>query len=599
MNSVSAEPKAPFLKEQVFTERAFSLRTFLSFAIPAGALGVVADPAMSSNNFFVWFGVVAVSTLLAGLFFWIFGLLAYKPSKGIWRMILGFFGFATTGALRGGLLGFIGLQTGALEEVNWQFRFVGGAILATVVFTLAAIIANDLHAYSSRFTELTQIQKQLAILRANAQVELESKRALLEAGINNRLTQVVDALSTQAQHGKSDLEFKQLAKSLQLAVDSVVRPMSKELLAEDVILEEQSADVVRQRVNFRSWLGMAMVSKPFRPWPVSLMWTVIGASTISALRPGFPGVLALPLFIVSTWALLFVADRWITPHLPRFRQAVRLCIILGWYVIASVIPAILSWLPLAKIERPGFASLKTTLLVLDPLANIILCISLALLAGLGAERIRVLDEIADVNRNLRWELASIQGQLQIYRKQLARSIHNDVQAVFIASAMKLQNALNTDGVNQDLISEITQNLQEIEIVYRDNKKVPSLSEALAELKSFWGNGVSIQCEFDSLTEELLIENEILRTTLIDVCSEAVINAVKHASATQIDIKLSRNESVLELSVLNNGKPLRSKFNEGSGLQMTRELSVVSEIRQVSDGTLLFVALPITRTLNPL
>ena len=599
MNSVSAEPKTPFLKEQVFTERAFSLRTFLSFAIPAGALGVVADPAMSSNNFFVWFGVVAVSTLLAGLFFWIFGLLAYKPSKGIWRMILGFFGFAITGALRGGLLGFIGLQTGALEEVNWQFRFVGGAILTTVLFTLAAIIANDLHAYSSRFTELTQIQKQLAILRANAQVELESKRALLEAGINNRLTQVVDALSTQAQHGKSDLEFKQLAKSLQLAVDSVVRPMSKELLAEDVILEEQSADVVRQRVNFRSWLGMAMVSKPFRPWPVSLMWTVIGASTISALRPGFPGVLALPLFIVSTWALLFVADRWITPHLPRFRQAVRLCIILGWYVIASVIPAILSWLPLAKIERPGFASLKTTLLVLDPLANIILCISLALLAGLGAERIRVLDEIADVNRNLRWELASIQGQLQIYRKQLARSIHNDVQAVFIASAMKLQNALNTDGVNQDLISEITQNLQEIEIVYRDNKKVPSLSGAMAELKSFWGTGVSIQCEFDSLTEELLIENEILRTTLIDVCSEAVINAVKHASATQIDIKLSRNESVLELSVLNNGKPLRSKFNEGSGLQMTRELSVVSEIRQVSDGTLLFVALPITRTLNPL
>ena len=410
---------------------------------------------------------------------------------------------------------------------------------------------------------------------------------------------MVDALSTQAQHGKSDLEFKQLAKSLQLAVDSVVRPMSKELLAEDVILEEQSADVVRQVVNFRSWLGMAMVSKPFRPWPVSLMWTVIGASTISALRPGFPGVLALPLFIVSTWALLFVADRWITPHLPRFRQAVRLCIILGWYVIASVIPAILSWLPLAKIERPGFASLKTTLLVLDPLANIILCISLALLAGLGAERIRVLDEIADVNRNLRWELASIQGQLQIYRKQLARSIHNDVQAVFIASAMKLQNALNTDGVNQDLISEITQNLQEIEIVYRDNKKVPSLSWAMAELKSFWGTGVSIQCEFDSLTEELLIENEILRTTLIDVCSEAVINAVKHASATQIDIKLSRNESVLELSVLNNGKPLRSKFNEGSGLQMTRELSVVSEIRQVSDGTLLFVALPITRPLNPL
>lgn len=598
MNSGSDEPKSSFLQERVFTEHAFSLRTFLSFAIPAGALGVVADPEMSSKNFFVWFGVVAVSTLLAGSYFGIFGALVYKRCKGIWRIVLGFFGFATTGAIRGGLLGFIGLETGALEEVNWQFRFVGGAILATVVFTLAAIIANDLHAYSSRYAELTQIQKQIALLRANAQVELDSKRALLESGIKNRLTEVIDALSTQAQHGKSALEFKQLANSLQLAVESVVRPMSRELLTEEATFEEQKNEVSPQRVNFKSWLDAATVSKPFNPWPVSLMWTVIGTSTISALRPGFPGVLALPLFILSTWALLFIGDRWITPHLPSYRQTLRLCIILGWYAIASVIPAVLSWLPLANIERSGFSSLKTTLLVLDPIANTNLCIALALLAGLSAERIRVLNEIAEVNGNLRWELASIQGQLQIYRKQLARSIHNDVQAVFIASAMKLQNALNTDGVNQELISEITKNLQEIEIVYRDNKKVPTLSEALAELKSFWGNGVAINCDFDSPTEELLIENEILRATLIDVCSEAVINAVKHASATQIDIKLTHDESVLELSVLNNGRPLRSKFIEGAGLQMTRELSVVSEIQQVSDGTLLFVALPITRALSP-
>jgi signal transduction histidine kinase len=594
MNSAKKNSKNYFLHERIFTERAFSVTTYLTVGIPAGVLKVVADPAMASNDFFTWFGVVTVSTLLAGLFFGVFGSLLFKRSKGITRIVLGFFGFAITGALRGGLLGFIGLETGALDEVNWQFRFVGGAVVATVLFPLAAILFNDFVAYSSRFSELTQIQKQLATLRTNIQVELDSKRALLEAGINDRLTEVIDSLSSEALQGKSADEFKQLTKSLQSAVESVVRPMSKELLAEDSAIENFVNNQGLHRVNFKSWLESTTVAKPFSPWPVALIWSVIGASTISALRPGFPGVLAFPLYVLSTWALLLVAQRWIAPNLPRFSQTFRIYIILGWYVIASVIPAALSWPPLANIDRPGFASLKTTLLVLDPIANIILCITLALLAGLNAERTRVLNEIVDVNQNLRWELASLQGQLQIHRKQLARRIHNDVQAVFIASAMKLQNAINNGEVSQSLISEITQSLREIEVVYSDTKQVPSLTKAMDDLKSFWGNGVSINCDFDSSTEKLLMENEILRTTLIEVCSEAVINAVKHASATQIDINLSPNESVLNVNVLNNGEPLRPQFVEGSGLQMTKEVSVTCEIRKASKGTLLTVALPITR-----
>ena len=160
MNFVNDKSANHFLYERVFTDRAFSITTFLVVAIPVGVLAVVADPAMTSDDFFTWFGVVTVSTLLAGLFFGIYGALIYNLSKGIWRIVFGFLGFAITGSIRGGLLGFIGLETGALEEVNWQFRFVGGAVVATVLLPLAAILFNDFAAYSSRFSELTQIKKQ-------------------------------------------------------------------------------------------------------------------------------------------------------------------------------------------------------------------------------------------------------------------------------------------------------------------------------------------------------------------------------------------------------------------------------------------------------
>jgi len=598
MNFVNDKSSNNFFYERVFTDRAFSITTYLVVAIPAGVLAVVADPAMTSDDFFTWFGVVTVSTLLSGLFFGIYGALIFNPSKGIGRIVFGFVGFAMAGSIRGGLLGFIGLETGALEEVNWQFRFVGGAVVATVLLPVAAIIVNDFASYRLRFTELTHIQKQLATLRDNAQFELDSKRALLEEGVNNRLKEVIHSLSTEANQGKSEVEFQQLAKSLQLAVESVVRPMSKELLSVDSDLDTSANPLTMRRVNLKSWLEATAISEPFRPWPVALIWSVIGASTISALRPGFPGVLAFPIFVLSTWALLLLGKSFIAPNLSRLNQSLRILVILSWYVIASVIPAFLSWPPLANIERPGFASLKTTLLVLDPIANIVICIALASLAGLNAERTRVLNEIVDANQNLRWELASLQGQLQIHRKQLARSIHNDVQAVFIASAMKLQNAINNGEVSQSLISEITQSLREIEVVYSDTKQVPSLTKAMDELKSFWGNGVSIYCDFDTSTEKLLMENEILRGTIIDVCSEAVINAVKHASATKVEVTLSRDESVLNLDVLNNGELLRPQFVEGSGLQMTKEVSVASELRKVENGTLLSVSLPITPIPNP-
>jgi signal transduction histidine kinase len=598
MNSAKNKSKNYFLYERIFTERAFSVTTYLTVGIPAGVLAVVADPAMASNDFFTWFGVVTVSTLLAGLFFGVFGSILFKPSKGITRIVLGFVGFAVTGSLRGGLLGSIGLETGVLTEVNWQFRFAGGAVVATVLLPVAAIMVNDLASYRIRFTELTQIQMQLATLRDSAQVELKSKRAILEAGVNNRLKEVINSLSSEAQQGKSDIEFHQLTKSLQLAVESVVRPLSKELLTEDSTFDTSVHDPTLRRVNFKIWLEATTVAKLFSPWPVALIWSVIGASTISALRPGFPGVLAFPIFVLSTWAILVLGERFIAPHLSRVKQPLRVSIILGWYVIASVIPALLSWPPLANIERPGFASLKTTLLVLDPIANIIICIVLALLSGLSVERTRVLNEITDLNQNLRWKLASLQGQLQIHRKQLARSIHNDVQAVFIASAMKLQNAINNGDVSQSLISEITQSLREIEVVYTDTKQVPSLTKAMEDLKSFWGDGVSIDCSFDSATEKILTGNEILRATLIDVCSEAVINAVKHASATKVEVKLSIDKSVLNLNVLNNGQPIRTEIIEGSGMQMTKEVSIAYELRKVTNGTLLSVSLPITPMPNP-
>jgi signal transduction histidine kinase len=586
---------AKLLKERTFAERAYSLPTFLTLAIPGGFLAIVGDPARGPERFFTWLGVVTVATIFAGVFFGLFGTLVFKHLNGWWRVILGFAGFAITGSIRGGLLGTFGLLTGAIDEVNWQFRLGGGAIVAVVLFPLAATLVNDFATYRARLSELTANQEKLAELASSAKAELESRKSLMFSDVNTRLSSTIAEISAQADKGRSADEYKLLASSLLQAVETVVRPLSKEVLVESREPVQAAIELAPRGVNLKSWLLAATVTQPFRPWPVTLIWAAIGASTISALQPGFPGVLAYPLFVGSTWALLAFGERYLTGRIRTYSLPKRAAVIFSWYLVAAAIPAVLSWIPLANIERPGFEALAITLLVLDPIATVSLCLVVGMLAGLRVERDRVLAETKAVNKRLSWELAAMRAELRATRKQISRSIHSDVQAVFIASAMKLQVAIGSGKVTQELLQELIQNLNQIGNINPVGKATPSLSKALEELKSFWGDGVAIKCEFNGETEEALVSNDLLRATLIEVCSEAVINAVKHGQASKVSIQLSLGPAVLKLAVLNEGKPVPDQFRQGAGLRLAKEVSVESGLRNTPEGTLFSAVLPIPKS----
>jgi signal transduction histidine kinase len=582
------------MSARTFTDLAFTTSTFLTVALPAGLLAVVADPARSPGLSFTWLGVVTVATGAAGLFFALFGTLVFRYTTGWWRLVAGLVGFAATGSIRGGLLGVLGLQAGAIEGLNWQYRLVGGALGATVLFPLAATLGNDLKAHRTRLSALTVNHVRLAELTVNAEAELASQRSILLRSVNDRLTGTISAISDEMTQDRSVAEHDRLAGLLLDAVEAVVRPLSREVLTGSL---EQGQTVARSApvgVDLKSWLIAASLAQPFRPWPVTLIWAVIGASTISSLNPGFPGVLAYPLFVGSTWALLSVAHRHLTPRLAAHEFPARAGIILTGYSVAAVIPAFLSWFPLAAIERPGFEALAITLLVLDPLATMLLCITLAMLAGLRAERERLLDEAETVSARLRWELAALKSQLRADRESISRSIHSDVQAVFVACAIELQTALRSGNVTRELLDQVMVRLTAMSEIAPDSRPAPPLGKALEELRSLWGEGVRITCDFESETEQALKDDDLLRATVIEVCSEAVVNAVKHAAATSIGISITLGQSLLHLGVRNNGRPVPTQRATGAGSRMFDEVAVEWGLRNTPDGTEFTAVLPVAR-----
>lgn len=576
---------------------AYSLQTYLVVVIPATFLAVLADPARNDVFLPAWVAVVVSAAVFAGVFFLVFGRIVFMPLTGLNRTTAAILGFVITGIIRGGLIGFLGLASGVVSEVNWQFRFVGGALLAAVLFPIAATLVNDFFSYRSNLAILTNAQTRLRELTLSAQAELDAERASMLESINERLSMAVKEISHDATPGQSIDSYRSLVTNLLTVAETVVKPLSQQLLKG---VTRQLPELAQEKItstNLRTLLVSATVSAPIRPFPVTAIWALIGASTISSLKPGFPGFLAYPLFVFSTFAILWLGKQSLSPFLSRWSVSVRSVLILAVYVLVSIIPAILSWIPLADLQREGFGSLSITLLILDPIATLFMCIALAVLAGLKTVRQDVLDDIETTNRNLQWRLASIRGLLRAQRMELSRSVHGDVQSVFIAVALKLQTAIATGTVSDEVLAEARNELQSLTSFTIGAKQYPSFDKAIDELRSLWGEAVSITASLDPLATAHTLTNDILRTMLTDVCAEAVTNAVKHGNANQIAIAVREEGTSLKLTVTNNGAALKPSRRQGAGSKLIEEVAVEYSLQNTTQGVVLEVMLPISRQEN--
>lgn len=580
------------LRQRVMGENAFSLATYLVVVIPATILTVVADPAAANKSFLAWASVVVSASVIAGVFFIVYGriVLALTPASA--RVLVGLVGYALTGALRGGLIGLLSQWSGVLDSVNWQFRLGGGALIGLVLLPVASVFVNDYFDFRSSLKELIAGRARLSELTTNAQSELDAERALMLESINTKLSSAVEEISSQASPGQSVDSYRTLVTNMLAVAETIVRPLSRQLLSGSQAPTPVSSDLKLERGSITELVKAATLQQPFRPLPISLIWAVIGASTMSALKPGFPAVLAYPLFVVLTGIFLWLGKKFIAPVLPKLSFVPRIAVIVGWFVVVAVVPAYVSWLPLANTEREGFTSLAATLLILDPLATLLMCGVLATISGLKSERARILFENAQINDDLKWKLASLRGLLRAQRMELSRTVHGDIQSVFIAVALKLQTAISSGSVSDDVLEDIKHELAAVANFTVGAKEYPQLEKAVEELRSLWGENVNISFSVDAATKKVSATNDVLRATLIDVMWEAVTNAVKHGSAPEISITITRVGETIRLRVENTGTLVPATLTRGTGSELISEVTVNYTLENIKNTVRLTADVPI-------
>ncbi|WP_161884324.1 sensor histidine kinase [Deinococcus alpinitundrae] len=159
------------------------------------------------------------------------------------------------------------------------------------------------------------------------------------------------------------------------------------------------------------------------------------------------------------------------------------------------------------------------------------------------------------------------------RHRIARDLHDTLGHSLTALSLELEYAQQVAGeliteslnraqdINRQLLSEVRQTVNSI----REPRKL-ELCEQLERLGDpFPALDLRVRCDL-----ELSLSPETVET-LLKCAREAVTNAVKHASAPQISLRLSQEVQGARLEIENAlGEPAGDSWHEGHGLQGMRE-----------------------------
>ena len=139
-------------------------------------------------------------------------------------------------------------------------------------------------------------------------------------------------------------------------------------------------------------------------------------------------------------------------------------------------------------------------------------------------------------------------------------IHDELGKLLLFTRKSLLEELTSDEKHK-LLSIWKNDLTTFDIT-KEEKVTKTYSELYAAAKSV---GISLKIMGKKP------ENKKLKKILVTTSIECITNAVKHAKANQVYVKLFEKNAFLHIIVTNNGEPPKTKIKEGGGFTSLRQL----------------------------
>lgn len=195
------------------------------------------------------------------------------------------------------------------------------------------------------------------------------------------------------------------------------------------------------------------------------------------------------------------------------------------------------------------------------------------------------------------------------RKRLARELHDGVAQSLLAIQLHLQMLQSSQADVEPMSGESLERVvDELRLASDELRRVShdlrpealerlELGEAIEAHASQLSERAQIRIDVEA--EELVLDNHV-KDNLYRIYQEALLNAVKHASANRVRVKLFRSDNAIHLSIEDDGRGLRTMGSKegriGVGLTTIREraelLGGQSTISTSDQGTRVGITLPV-------
>ena len=559
--------------QQLGSKYSLSNETILGAAVPVILSNMVLDYGREEGTFGNWLliSVLGYSAVVAILLTARRLLASVTPPAYVYLLI-----YLIAGFVRGVVIYQVGRELGVIPVDEWQYRLFGSPLFIFVSLSLVTILVSN----SARATvELEKLETSRLLLEkrlSSMRAEISRMNAEVAGRVSGLISPVIQELMQKIQGAKSS-ELGREVKALRSTIDDVIRPLSRDIAqsSDELNATEIEAPKVSIRENFRlsTRIQVAYQIVPF--WSTALITLISTPAAVVFYRQD--AALALVVFALSLLATLELAAL----ALRKVRATAILALLAQLAIFAGAGAVATLALSLANLGAGLFPSARIIMLTM--------IIGLAMFVGQVRQTQRYATQLNAQEVNEKLELLNSQARRELWlnRRRIATVLHGPVQAALYASAMRLAQSTRPSkkliqSVNEDLASAL-------EVLKFESLESVDLRDVLSQIIEVWQSTCEIYSNVTKPVYQVTKKKPLVGEAVAEVLREAVSNAIKHGSASEIEIEAKVSNNLILLSIVNNGKPPVNSRGNGFGSKLYSELTHTWKLDKTEDGRTKFSA----------
>lgn len=518
------------------------------------------DVVLTDNWSWLWLVTFSAGTALQLAIFAIAKItllpkLLSTRAAGIFALILA--GILT--AARNTFIGYLGSQLGLIDQTSYFARLIGGFFLGAGILLFYVEVMGSRVQHDMVANRLQQIKKLLLLQKETAEKVLKEENQKLLEQTQKTLLPRIDEIKNLLISNHTKLDS---INELRTLVQQQVRPLSAELSTKSRKLAMAAPTDFPQKVRFQLLSEKVWLHQSLSPLWASLATGLTYMAITNLL--GSANVAEISL-LTGVGYLILLLFKFLIPKHKTFNRAQSINLI-AVIALASGAPYLLT---IANRITDWHTVLLYSMVLLTPF---LILLGMANAMVMDRARDEAERQMQNDTNELARETALFEQQMWLAKRSWTFVVHGTVQAALTAAITRLSSAEELEPYQLNLV------LQDLDRARDALTKTPNIEvdlvAALNAVASTWDGLCKVTWTISERAKRALDRDVNARMCVNEIVKETVSNAVRHGEAREAKIEIDRiADSMLHISVRNNGRLVSGDLDHGVGTRMLDDLTL--------------------------